>query len=207
MGSDSICLHLPRRAAFLDRDGVINLDHAYVYQRAAFEFVPGALAAARALHEAGYALVVVTNQSGIGRGLYTEADFHVLSDWMRDEFAAAGAPLAGVYFCPHHPREAEGAYRRECDCRKPAPGMLLAAARELNLDLATSLMFGDKPSDLEAARAAGVEQRVLLGTDGRAVPTVSLPERLATTRYASLADAVASDWFRALARRPTETPA
>ena len=107
----------PRRAAFLDRDGVINLDHGYVFRQQDFEFVPGTLTAARRLHEAGWVLVVVTNQSGIGRGLYTEADYRALDAWMRAEFAAAGAPLAATYFCPHHPRDALGAYRRECDCR------------------------------------------------------------------------------------------
>ncbi|MEF9997192.1 MAG: D-glycero-beta-D-manno-heptose 1,7-bisphosphate 7-phosphatase [Burkholderiaceae bacterium] len=190
-GSDSIF----RRAAFLDRDGVINIDHAYVYQREAFDFVPGVLTAARALHEAGFVLVVVTNQSGIGRGRYHEADFQSLTDWMRAEFSAAGAPLAGVYFCPHHPNAASGAYRRDCDCRKPAPGMLLAAAHDLSLDLAGSVMFGDKPSDLEAAAAAGVPMRVLLGTDGRATPDIELPAALASARFASLAEAVASPWF------------
>lgn len=182
--------NLPRRAAFLDRDGVINLDHGYVYRQQHFEFVPGTLAAARRLHEAGWVLVVVTNQSGIGRGLYGEAEYRALDAWMRAEFAAAGAPLAATYFCPHHPREAQGAYLRKCDCRKPGPGMLLAAARDLNLDLAASVMFGDKPSDLQAARTAGVPLRYLLGTDGRAAPALPAELGLATRAYASLADAV-----------------
>ena len=186
----SAVLPAPRRAAFLDRDGVVNLDHGYVFRQRDFEFVPGTLAAAHRLHEAGWALVVVTNQSGIGRGLYTEADYRALDAWMRAEFAAAGAPLAATYFCPHHPRDALGEYRRECDCRKPAPGMLLAAARELNLDLAASAMFGDKPSDLQAARSAGVPCRILLGTDGRAVPMAPAEAGLATATYASLAAAV-----------------
>lgn len=187
-----------RKAAFLDRDGVINLDHAYVYRREDFDFVPGVLDAAHALHQAGYALVIVTNQSGIGRGMYTEAQFHALMDWVGEEFAAAGAPLAGVYFCPHHPRDAQGKYLRDCECRKPAPGMLREAARELGLDLGASLMFGDKLGDLEAALAAGVPHRVWLGTDGLAAPTDALPNGLASARFASLAEAVVSDWFLAL---------
>jgi D-glycero-D-manno-heptose 1,7-bisphosphate phosphatase len=186
----SAALPTPQRAAFLDRDGVINLDHGYVFRPQDFEFVPGTLAAARRMHEAGWALVVVTNQSGIGRGLYTEADYFALDAWMRAEFAAAGAPLAGTYFCPHHPSEARGVYRRECDCRKPGPGMLLAAARDLNLALAASAMFGDKPSDLQAARAAGVPLRYLLGTDGRAAPALPAEAGLATATYASLAAAL-----------------
>jgi D-glycero-D-manno-heptose 1,7-bisphosphate phosphatase len=178
-----------RPAAFLDRDGVINLDHGYVVRREEFAWVPGVREAAAQLHRAGFALVVVTNQSGIGRGMYSEADFLALTDWMREEFAAAGAPLAGVYFCPHHPTDAVGALRTSCDCRKPAPGMLLRAARELDLDLGRSILFGDKVSDLEAAKAAGVPQRVLLATDGVGAPDPA-PEGLATATFASLAEAV-----------------
>jgi D-glycero-D-manno-heptose 1,7-bisphosphate phosphatase len=185
-----------RRAAFLDRDGVINVDHGYVFRREDFRFVPGTLAACAQLHGQGLALVVVTNQSGIGRGLYGEDDYRRLTEWMRAEFAAAGAPLAGVYHCPHHPQALLPQYRRACDCRKPAPGMLLAAARELALDLGRSVLFGDKASDIEAAVAAGVPQRVLLGTDGGALPPADLAPQ-ATARCASLAEAVASPLLRA----------
>jgi D-glycero-D-manno-heptose 1,7-bisphosphate phosphatase len=182
----------PRRAAFLDRDGVINLDRGYVYRREDFEFVPGALDGARRLHAMGFLLVVATNQSGIGRGFYGEADFEALSAWMRDEFKAAGAPLAGVYHCPHHPTDAIGEYRRACDCRKPGPGMLLAAARDLGIDLAASAMFGDKASDLEAARAAGVPLRILLGTDARAMPRLPEREGLTSAAFRSLQEA--AEW-------------
>ena len=180
-----------RRAAFLDRDGVINIDRGYVCRREDFQFVAGALEGALRLHELGFLLVVASNQSGIGRGLYTEDEFHALTTWMRNEFLAAGAPLAGVYFCPHHPTEARGEYRRTCQCRKPAPGMLLDGARELGIDLASSVMFGDKPSDLEAARAAGVPIRVLLGTDGRGTPALPMTDDLATAAYRGLLDATA----------------
>jgi D-glycero-D-manno-heptose 1,7-bisphosphate phosphatase len=182
---------MSRAAAFLDRDGVINVDHGYTSRRDQFEWVPGVLLASRRLHEAGYALVVVTNQSGIGRGFYAESDFEILSNWMRAEFAAAGAPLAGVYHCPHHPIDALGPYRTACDCRKPAPGMLLRAARELDLDLASSLMFGDRESDLQAAHAAGVPHRYLLATDGKGAPPASEPG-LASASYRSLDAAVAA---------------
>lgn len=184
---------MPQPAAFLDRDGVINVDHGYTYRVEDFEFVPGSLTATARLAAMGYVLVVVTNQSGIGRGLYSESDFHALDAWMQAQFAAAAAPLAGVYWCPHHPVDAVGAYRRHCDCRKPAPGMLLQAARELGLDLASSVMFGDKVSDLQAAQAAGVRERVLLGTDGRALPAADADRGLATARFRSLAEAV--DWL------------
>jgi D-glycero-D-manno-heptose 1,7-bisphosphate phosphatase len=157
-------------AALLDRDGVINIDHGYTYRIDEFEFVPGVLPAAARLAALGFALVVVTNQSGIGRGLYSEADFLSLTEWMKQAFAAAGAPLAGVYWCPHHPTDAVGPYRRDCSCRKPAPGMLLDAIRDLRLDPARSVMFGDKRSDLAAAAAALIPERVLLGTNGAVVP-------------------------------------
>jgi D-glycero-D-manno-heptose 1,7-bisphosphate phosphatase len=180
-----------RRAAFLDRDGVINIDRGYVVRREDFQFVAGVLGGARRLHELGFLLVVVSNQSGIGRGLYTEDEFKALTAWMRNEFLAAGAPLAGVYFCPHHPTEALGEHRRTCQCRKPAPGMLLAAAHDLSIDLSSSAMFGDKVSDLEAARAAGVPIRVLLGTDARGVPTLPLAPGLASGAFRGLLEATA----------------
>lgn len=186
-----------RRAAFLDRDGVINVNHGYVFRQQDFDFVPGTLEACATLSRSALALVVVTNQSGIGRGYYDEADFARLTDWMRERFVAAGAPLAGVYHCPHHPTEALPAWRHACDCRKPAPGLLLRAAVELNLDLAGSLMFGDHGSDLEAARAAGVATRVWLATDGVRFAAPGLPAA-ATHRFLSLREAVADPGIRRL---------
>jgi D-glycero-D-manno-heptose 1,7-bisphosphate phosphatase len=182
----------PRPAAFLDRDGVVNIDRGYLIRREDFEFVPGVLEGARRLHQLGYALVIVTNQSGIGRGLYSEAQFNELTRWMQGAFEASDAPLAGVYFCPHHPSEATGPYRRPCDCRKPAPGMLFDAARDLKLDLAKSVLFGDRESDLEAARAAGVPLRVLLATDGTS-ELVQVEQDLATHRACRL-DAALDDF-------------
>ena len=179
-----------RRAAFLDRDGVINIDRGYVYRPEDFDFVPGVLEGARRLHELDYALVVVSNQSGIGRGFFSETQFHALSDWMRQKFIAAGAPLSGVYFCPHHPTEARDRYLRSCDCRKPAPGMLLSAANDLQLDLEESAMFGDKRSDLEAALAAGVPMGVLLGTDGRDPANTDVTDGLATASFRRLDEAL-----------------
>lgn len=154
------------KAAFLDRDGVINLDHGYVYRWEDFEFVPGAIAAMQRLQQAGYALVVVTNQSGIARGLYGEADFQALSQRLAAHLAEQGVALAAIEHCPHLPEAPLPAYRQHCDCRKPAPGMLLRAATAQGLDLAGSVMFGDKPSDLEAAAAAGLRQGFLLAQNG-----------------------------------------
>ncbi len=177
-----------QKAAFLDRDGVINIDHAYVSRIEDFELIDGVLEAARRLHEAGFCLVVVTNQSGIGRGYYTEADFEALNISMCRMFEKAGAPIAGIYFCPHHPEKALGPYRVACTCRKPQPGMILRAAQELCIDLSQSLIFGDKESDMKAGLAAGIPRRILLGKDGQAVPQ---PSASSTAVSQSLATAVA----------------
>lgn len=178
------------RAVFLDRDGVVNVDHGYVGRWEDFEFVPGAVDAMRRLHQAGWQLVVVTNQSGVARGYYTEADYEALTERMKAELAAAGAPLAGVYHCPHHPKGSVAAYARDCDCRKPAPGMILRAAGELTIDLAASVLVGDKDSDLQAADAAGV---------GRAIRVLAPGESHegAGVVVSSLAQAVESGLFTA----------
>ncbi len=154
-----------KKAAFLDRDGVINLDRAYVHQWDEFEFVPGAVDAMRRLREAGYVLIVVTNQSGLARGMYTEAQFQTLTAHMRAALKEAGAEVEAVYHCPHHPKGTVPALAVDCDCRKPEPGMILQAAREHGLSLADSFMVGDKPSDIEAARAAGVGRAYIVQSD------------------------------------------
>lgn len=187
-----------KAAAFLDRDGVVNIDHGYVFRREDFEFVPGTLDAARELKSMGLALVVVTNQSGIARGYYGPDEFHALTEWMKEAFAAHGAPLDGVYYCPHHPTDGDAPYRQACQCRKPAPGMLLDAARDVGIDLRRSVLFGDKASDLQAALAAGIPHRVLLGTDGRGLPDDLFPGGLATERFRSLSEAVGSEPMRSL---------
>lgn len=181
-----------KRAAFLDRDGVINFDRGYVYRPEDFEWVPGIFEAARRLTEAGFLIVVVTNQSGIGRGFYSERQFLELTDWMRSVFAHEGVPIADVLWCPHHPTQAKGIYRTTCNCRKPAPGMLLSAAQRLGIDLTKSVIFGDKPSDMAAGFAAGCAARVLLATDGGPSPK-AVPE--ATGVFRSLLEAVNDSWF------------
>ena len=152
-----------RPAAFLDRDGVLNEDRAYVHRAADFHWLPGAVAACKRLQEAGYALVVVTNQSGVARGLYTLADVQALHDHMQRELAAAGVTLTAIYACPHHPEAPLAAWRQACDCRKPQPGMILRALREHQLDPAQSLLFGDRAGDVQAGRAAGIARCYQLG--------------------------------------------
>jgi len=190
------------RAAFLDRDGVINIDHGYVSRIEDFTFVPGVREAAAELARLGFAIVVITNQAGIGRGMYTEADFAHLTRWMCERFAEAGVSIAGVYHCPHHPTQAQGALRVTCNCRKPAPGMLLAAARDLQLALDACVVFGDKCDDMRAAQAAGVHLRMLLGKDGNELPADSCGADLVSHRYVSLAHALADPALRARLGHP-----
>ena len=184
-----------RRGAFLDRDGVLNVDREYVHKREDFAFIAGVFEAARRLKGWGFALVVVSNQSGIGRGLFSEQEFATLTAWMKQQFVDQGAALDGIYYCPHHPTEAVGDYRRWCDCRKPQPGMFFSAARDLDLALESSVMFGDRLSDLHAARAAGVPVRYFLGTDGRSTPPPPAADNLATACFADLLSAVSSEHF------------
>jgi D-glycero-D-manno-heptose 1,7-bisphosphate phosphatase len=149
------------RALFLDRDGVINHDHAYVHKIVDFQFVEGIFDLCHDALSADYRIVVVTNQAGIGRGLYTEAQFETLTSWMIGQFANRGIAITDVLYCPHHPEHGMGLYHRACDCRKPRPGMLLEAGRRHNLDLSASVLVGDKLSDIEAAYRAGLRTALL----------------------------------------------
>jgi D-glycero-D-manno-heptose 1,7-bisphosphate phosphatase len=165
-----------RRALFLDRDGVINVDTGYVHRIEQFAFVPGIFDLVRfAGQELGWAVVVATNQSGIGRGLFTEADFTRLTDWMLERFAREGAPLTRVYHCPYHPEAGIGAYRRDHSWRKPNPGMMLQAASDLDLNLAGSAYIGDDLRDMKAAAAAGIGIRIRLNTAGIFTETAEPP--------------------------------
>ena len=147
-----------RKALFLDRDGVINVDGDYVHRKKDFVFIDGIFDLCRMALAKDYLVIVITNQSGIGRGLYTEADFQKLTTWMHEEFAREKAPLTAVYHCPHAPGDG-------CYCRKPKPGMLMAAQREWNIDMAHSIFIGNMETDIKAGRGAKVGRNVLLGKD------------------------------------------
>jgi D-glycero-D-manno-heptose 1,7-bisphosphate phosphatase len=152
-------------AAFLDRDGVLNVDSDFLHRVEDLVWVGGALAAVRRLNQRFARVVVVTNQSGIARGLYREEDVERLHAWMAASAAAQGARIDAFYYCPHHPTAGSGPYTLACDCRKPEPGMLLRAIDEHAIDPGASLLIGDRASDLEAARRAGVRGFLFPGGD------------------------------------------
>ncbi|XQW86976.1 D-glycero-beta-D-manno-heptose 1,7-bisphosphate 7-phosphatase [Thalassotalea piscium] len=152
------------KALFLDRDGIINVDHGYVYQSENFEFVEDIFSFCQLAQDKGYLLIVITNQSGIGRGKYTVEQFQELTEWMKEQFKSNKVNINAVYFCPHHPMKGQGEYLKECDCRKPNPGMIIQAAAEHNVDLKQSIFIGDKVSDMKAAEAAGIDKRILVAS-------------------------------------------
>lgn len=155
-----------RPTLFLDRDGVLNEDLGYVSRWEDFRFVAGAARAVREANQAGWLVIVVTNQSGIGRGYYTEADMVALHEKMSAALAEEGARIDAIYHCPHHPEAAVEAYRHpDPPLRKPNPGMLLQAMADWPVDVSRSLMVGDKDADMEAARRAGVRGLKFQGGD------------------------------------------
>lgn len=175
------------RAVFLDRDGTINAEKDYLHRIEDFTFIPGAPQAIRALREAGFLVIVVTNQSGVARGYYNEADVERLHRFIQDELAAFGTTIDAFYFCPHHPEHGEEHYRITCACRKGAPGMLLQAAREHGIDLARSYMVGDKPEDIEAGRQAGC--RCIMVLTGHGLAAASHPDLAMTLKCQDIASA------------------
>ena len=155
------------KALFVDRDGSLNEDVGYVSRPEDLIIYPWAAEAIRLVNESGMKAIVVTNQSGIARGLYTEETLHQIHQRLRAELARDGARLDGIYYCPHHPRIGDPRYRQLCGCRKPNPGMLHQAAVEHNVDLAGSFVIGDKSSDINLATNAGAKGVLVLTGYGR----------------------------------------
>lgn len=172
------------KAIFLDRDGTLNIDYGYVHEIDNFKFIDGVIDALRELKKMGYMLVLVTNQSGIARGYFSEEQFLQLTEWMDWSLAEQDVDLDGIYYCPHHP-EGKGEYKEDCDCRKPKPGMLLQAIKELKIDPTQSIIVGDKVEDLKAGIGAKVKMNVLVRT-GK--PVTEEGERVADYVLDSIVD-------------------
>ncbi|WP_322923929.1 HAD family hydrolase [Paenibacillus campi] len=151
-----------RKALFLDRDGVINVEKNYLYKIDEFEFVDRIFEVMKFFQQRDYLIIVITNQAGIGRGYYSEHDFKVLNDWMMEQLQQQGITVTAVYYCPYHPTHGIGKYKQDSDCRKPNPGMILTAAREHGIDLQHSVLIGDKESDIQAGENAGIAKNLLI---------------------------------------------
>jgi D-glycero-D-manno-heptose 1,7-bisphosphate phosphatase len=154
-----------QRAAFLDRDGVINFDHGYVHKIEDFTFIPGVFEAIQLLEHAGYLVIVITNQSGIARGYFTDREFERLCTWMEEQLRAKNINLTAVYHCPHLKDASVEKYRHDCQCRKPMPGMIKTACLDWAIDASKSVLFGDKDSDIQAGMAAGVGKNIKVARD------------------------------------------
>lgn len=150
-----------RRAIFFDRDGVLNEEVGYLWEIERFKWIDGAREAVKLCNERGFLVVVVTNQGGIAKGLYTAREVDALHAFMQRGLSEIGAHIDAFYFCPHHPNGSIAALTVPCECRKPKPGLILQACRELDIDPAQSIMFGDSERDIEAAKAAGLQAGIL----------------------------------------------
>lgn len=139
------------KALFLDRDGVINVDYGHVYRIEDFDIYPGIIPLVKKYIEEGYLVVVVSNQAGIAKGMYTEKDLQIIDEHMKKEFIKSGVKIDASYYCVHGPND-------NCSCRKPKPGLIYKAQKELNIDLEKSVLIGDKMSDLEAGYTAGIKK-------------------------------------------------
>ena len=172
------------KAVFLDRDGVINEERGYVHTLEDFVLLPGVVAAIRYLRSSGFKVIVVTNQSGVARGFFEVTAVDRLHRHFQGILSAAGEQVDAIYCCPHYPKGVVEEFAHTCDCRKPMPGLLLRAARELNLNLSASYLVGDKLSDIQAGRRAGVKKTFLVRTGHPLTPeAVSCADFLTSDLY------------------------
>jgi len=145
------------KAVFLDRDGVINNEIGYLHKTKDFKFIDGVFKACNYFQKKGYLIIIITNQSGIGRGYYTEEDFHILNNWMNKQFSINGIDITDIFYCPHAPDD-------DCNCRKPKPGLIQNALQKHSINIARSWMIGDKESDITAGHVAGISNTILVKT-------------------------------------------
>ena len=155
------------KALFLDRDGVINIDKGYVYKIEDIEFIDGIFELCKYVISRNYLIIIITNQAGIGRGLYSEHDFKVLTDWIEKVFLSNGIFIDKTYFCPFHKIHGKGKYLKDSFDRKPNPGMILKASKEKSINLSNSILIGDKISDLLAGEAAGIGNNILFDVESK----------------------------------------
>jgi len=148
-----------RKALFLDRDGVVNKEKNYLYRVDDFEFIEGVFETCKYFQNMGYVIVIITNQAGIARGIYTKESYMTLTHWMLKKFSNNGVEIQAVYYCPHHPD-----FGPECECRKPSPKMILNAQDDIGIDLSGSILVGDKNTDIESGINAGVLKNYLVST-------------------------------------------
>jgi D-glycero-D-manno-heptose 1,7-bisphosphate phosphatase len=146
-----------KKALFIDRDGVVNVDKVHVHTIDRFEFTYGIFDLCRKYLESGYLILIITNQAGIAKGYYTEDDFRILMDWVLKEFEKQEIKIEKVYHCPHHPE-----FTGPCSCRKPEPGMIIRAIKDYDLQIEDCVLIGDKESDLEAGKRAGIPENNML---------------------------------------------
>lgn len=162
------------KALFIDRDGVINRERNYVHRIGDFEFLPGIFTSLKKFNSLGYLIIIITNQAGIGRGIYTVEDYNKLTSWMLDEFENNGVEITDVYFDPYHPEHGVGKYKKESFDRKPNPGMILKASEKHAINLEKSVLIGDKLSDIQAGLNAGVGKLFMVST-GHKIEDVVVP--------------------------------
>lgn len=193
---------MSRRAVFMDRDGTVSDEVGYINHIDRYRMLPRSAEAIRRINEAGFLAFVITNQSGVARGLFEESLIHevhsTLTRWLGD----AGAHLDGIYYCPHHPREGSPPWRQECDCRKPKPGLLVRAAREHDVDLSASYMVGDTVLDIEAARNAGATGVLVLTGYGKGDLTYRMEPRGLTPAHVARDLLEAVGWILERERKP-----
>jgi D-glycero-D-manno-heptose 1,7-bisphosphate phosphatase len=183
-------------AIFLDRDGTINREVEYLARPEQLELLPGAAEGMRRLRQAGFRLVIVTNQAGVARGYYGEEDVRAVHDRLREMLRERGVEVDGIYYCPHHPEAGQGAYRVACTCRKPGTGLFQRAARELHLALARSVVIGDKVTDLLPGLALGCRTVLVRTGYGQSLLNAGALERVPVDHVADdLLDA--AEWVLA----------